>query len=278
MTGPANNPTVNLTWTDNSLKEAGFTVQRATDANFTTGLTTFNVAASAGAEHCDICRHNRREQYRLLVQGVRNRRSGRRHSSLSGFSSASPPCLPTLFPTHSRSWSGPPTTAVPADPTLLTATVQAGPQVSLTWRDNATNETGFAVERCTGAPARCTNFAQIAAPGPRNDTGNVTYVDTTVTAGNTYRYQVWAVNAVGRSASSYERSQRGRARDSGGSYQFHSIGRESPNGTNYTATLTWAGRHQPNQLHDPARHQRHVHDRPEHLHGCGPPPGVSRRP
>ena len=57
--------------------------------------------------------------------------------------------------------------------------------MSLTWRDNATNETGFVVERCTGR-SNCTNFAQIATPGPRNNTGNVTYVDTTVTAGNSY--------------------------------------------------------------------------------------------
>ena len=120
---------------------------------------------------------------------------------------------------------GTPTTAVPANPTLLTATVQAGPQVSLTWRDNATNETGFAVERCTGAG--CTNFAQIATPGPRNGTGNVTYVDTTVTAGNTYFYRVWAVNAVGRSATPTNPTTAVSARDSGGTYQFQGIGRES---------------------------------------------------
>ena len=36
----------------------------------------------------------------------------------------------------------------PAAPSNLTATAQAGPQVSLTWRDNASNETGFVVERC----------------------------------------------------------------------------------------------------------------------------------
>ena len=60
MTGPANNPTVNLTWTDNSIKEAGFTIQRATDANFTTGLTTFNVAAHAVSNR-GIHRHDRRE-------------------------------------------------------------------------------------------------------------------------------------------------------------------------------------------------------------------------
>ena len=37
---------VRLTWTDNSLNETGFTIQRATDSGFTTGLTTFTVGAN----------------------------------------------------------------------------------------------------------------------------------------------------------------------------------------------------------------------------------------
>jgi len=89
------------------------------------------------------------------------------------------------------------TAGTPTSPTNLTTTLQTGPKVSLTWRDNATNETGFSVERCTGAG--CTNFAQIAVAPARNNTGNVTYVDTTVTFGNTYLYRVAAVNSAGLS-------------------------------------------------------------------------------
>ena len=37
---------VTLEWTDNSIKEVGFAVQRATNANFTLGLTTFNLPKS----------------------------------------------------------------------------------------------------------------------------------------------------------------------------------------------------------------------------------------
>ena len=70
--------------------------------------------------------------------------------------------------------------------------------MSLTWRDNATTETGFAVERCTGAG--CTNFVQIASVGPRNNVGNVTYVDATVTFGNDYVYRVAAASGAGLSA------------------------------------------------------------------------------
>jgi hypothetical protein len=64
--------------------------------------------------------------------------------------------------------------------------------VSLTWRDNATDEAYFVVERSANGGA----FTQIATPGPRNNTGNVTYVDTTVTPGNSYLYRVAAVNSA----------------------------------------------------------------------------------
>ena len=47
--GNANTPRITLNWVDNSSQEAGFTVQRALDANFTNGLTTLaTLPASAG--------------------------------------------------------------------------------------------------------------------------------------------------------------------------------------------------------------------------------------
>ena len=81
LTGTANNPRVTLTWTDNSKKEARFTIQRATDANFTTGLTTFNVVNPTATAPSAVTFQDtdRREEHRVLVQGVRNRRSSRRH-------------------------------------------------------------------------------------------------------------------------------------------------------------------------------------------------------
>ena len=74
------------------------------------------------------------------------------------------------------------------------ATLQAGPQIRLTWRDNATNESGFVVERSADGGV---TFAQIAVAPARNGTGNVTFTDTTVVAGTSYTYQVKAVNLFG---------------------------------------------------------------------------------
>ena len=42
----SNPPTVALVWTDNSNNEMSFTIERATDAGFTAGLTTFPTVAA----------------------------------------------------------------------------------------------------------------------------------------------------------------------------------------------------------------------------------------
>ena len=80
----------------------------------------------------------------------------------------------------------------PAAPGNLIATVQAGPAVGLTWMDNATNETGFEIERSVNGGA----FIQIATNGARTGTGSVSYTDITVSAGNSYVYRVRAMNGA----------------------------------------------------------------------------------
>ena len=183
--GTANNPIVTLNWMDNSQKEAQFTIQRATDATFTTGTDVVQLrqpdATTTGLVTFQDKTVATNTAYWYRVSAIGTPVGDLCHARL-------PHHVRRLRLQHgSRSVVGT-APGVPAAPTNLTAILAAGPQVSLTWMDNATNETGFVVERCTVvAPAStCTNFAQIAAPGPRNNTGNVTYVDTTVTAGNTY--------------------------------------------------------------------------------------------
>ena len=84
--------------------------------------------------------------------------------------------------------------ALPAAPTNLAATAVSKSQINLTWTDNATNETGFKIERCKGST--CTNFTQIATVG-----ANVTsYSNTGLSANTTYRFRVRAYNASGNSA------------------------------------------------------------------------------
>jgi hypothetical protein len=86
----------------------------------------------------------------------------------------------------------------PAAPNNLTAFLETTTQVSLSWADNASNETGFTVERCTGAG--CTNFALLTSVAA----DVTTYSDTTVSANTTYVYRVFAFNGAGNSAFSNE--------------------------------------------------------------------------
>jgi FtsP/CotA-like multicopper oxidase with cupredoxin domain len=128
--------------------------------------------------------------------------------------------------------AGPAGVMAPAAPSLLTATMQLGPQVRLTWRDNADNETGFVVERATGTGP----FAPIATPAARTGIGNVSYVDTTVQGATTYRYQVRAVNGGGTSASS---SLITVTLPSPPAAPSNLTATAEPVNTTFTVTLTW---------------------------------------
>ena len=197
--GNANSPRITLNWIDQSSQEAGFTVQRALDANFITGMTTLaNLPASAGKGTTVTYTDTNPARSSTYFYRVWAKGEVVGETTMPGFPTKSAESVSnTAGPVNTFA-----TTTVPAAPTNLTATAQAGPQVSLTWRDNANNESGFHVERCSFVtPATtCNTFAQIAAPGPGTNTGNVTYIDTTVTGGNNYLYRVSAYNAGGDSA------------------------------------------------------------------------------
>ncbi|MBI5632248.1 MAG: S8 family serine peptidase [Nitrospirae bacterium] len=82
-------------------------------------------------------------------------------------------------------------------PSSQLATLLGGPlRVQLTGQDNATNETGFVIERSTNDGS----FVVIATPGPFSGTGTMTYLDRTVKSGNTYTYRMKAVNGTLSSA------------------------------------------------------------------------------
>jgi len=80
----------------------------------------------------------------------------------------------------------------PKPPTALIASQATGTQVVLDWNDNSTDETGFAVWR-RGGGSDWTGIATL----PVN---SIQYVDTGVTAGVPYAYEVRAISSVGASA------------------------------------------------------------------------------
>ena len=88
----------------------------------------------------------------------------------------------------------PPPPAIRA-PIGLTATAVSATGINLAWTDSATNETGFRVDRCSGAA--CTNFAQV---GTNLAANSVAFSDTGLTASTSYSYRVRAFNATDSSA------------------------------------------------------------------------------
>jgi FtsP/CotA-like multicopper oxidase with cupredoxin domain len=186
LSGPLANPRVNLTWTDNSQKELRFRVERASDEAFTIGVRTWNVAANAVAFTDTTPPRNAAYHYRVWAIG---RPIG--DAQTAGFPTmAADSVSKTVFIQVG-------TPIPPATPSNLQAFWQAGPQVSLTWTDNAVNENSFVIERCTGL--NCTAFAQLATRAALGGTGAVSYVDTTVANGSQYSYRVKAINVSGSS-------------------------------------------------------------------------------
>lgn len=92
------------------------------------------------------------------------------------------------------------TSPLPLAPTSLTATAVSSSQINLSWQDNSVVESGYRIERKTGAAGV---WSQVASVG-----SNVTsWQDTGRAAATTYGYRVRAWNAVGTSAYTSEVSQ-----------------------------------------------------------------------
>ena len=191
---------VELSWLDNSMNETGFVVQRASDAEFTTELVAFEVGENETGYVDASAVPSRTYYYRVFATNVVGDTTDYTTEIVPGIA-PNPETVGFPWMAFDSDFSNTimvsgPAEAAPHAPTNLTATVQPGPQVSLEWVDNATNETGFVIERSVNGGA----FAELAAPGPSAGVGAVSYVDTDVAAGNTYEYRVLAVNATGPSA------------------------------------------------------------------------------
>ena len=147
VNGNGNNATLTLTWNDNSINETQFVVQR----NDGTGWVNLGtpvlqplyqapgVATNKGQRSFTDTTYNRKKSYnyRVLAQNV------------VGYTGAGGAFETLTVQSVSASLPVGVQIAKPNAPSNLTAVLQAGPQVTLTWTDNATDETGFSVERST---------------------------------------------------------------------------------------------------------------------------------
>lgn len=89
----------------------------------------------------------------------------------------------------------------PAAPSGLTATAASSSQINLRWTDNASNETGFEIDRALNSTF--TSGQVTSTTGAVGGTGGTgTFPSTGLSASTTYFYRVRATNANGDSANS----------------------------------------------------------------------------
>src|SRR6266498_462740 len=161
---------INLSWTDNATTEDGFQIERCSGA----GCTAFTQIATVGP---NVTTYSNTGLAASTSYSYRVRAN-------NGAGSAA----------YSNTATATTSLTAPAAPTNLLATAVSSSQINLSWTDNATNEDGFQIERCSGAG--CTAFTQIATVG-----SNVTtYSNTGLAASTSYSYRVRANNGAGSSA------------------------------------------------------------------------------
>lgn len=174
---------IDLQWTDNANNEDGFRFERctgtaaacdATPANFAllgeaaAGATTYSDTTAAGST-----------TYSYRVRTFNSAAT----SSYTNTAEATTPAA--LLP--------------PAAPSALAAVATSTSAVELTWVDDATNEDGFRVERCTGTWTACDANPALFAEVAQLPANAELWADSGRTAGATYTYRVLAFNAAGNS-------------------------------------------------------------------------------
>lgn len=161
---------INLSWTDNSSDEAGFSIELSTDGS------NFTEIATVGS---DVTTYSNtgltpNTTYYYQVRAFKLKKGVYTYSTYSNIDSD------TTF------------TALPDAPTTLSATAVSVSQISLAWTDSADNEDGFKIERSTNG----VDFTQIDTVS-----ANVTsYDNTALNSNTTYYYKVRAYNSYGDSA------------------------------------------------------------------------------
>ena len=163
MAFTGNNSTeAGLAWTDNTINETGFTIQKCTGTGCDfSSVVEFNVLADTETFLDDTVCESTIYSYRI--------KSFKTNEWTTNYSN-----VITI------------TTDPMASPTILSALRVSEAQVDLSWTDNTGDETGFRIERCSGAG--CSDFSEIAIV----EADVTTYNNTGITQATSYTYRVRA--------------------------------------------------------------------------------------
>ena len=131
---------IDLAWRDNATNEIGYRIERCGGTNCTSFVEIATVGANVTSyQNTGLLPAT---SYSYRVRAVKQSGTSAYSNTASSTTQAQ---------------------TAPAPPTNLATVVVSSSQINLTWTDNATNESGFRIERCTGTG--CTSFAEIATVG-----------------------------------------------------------------------------------------------------------------
>jgi subtilisin family serine protease len=162
---------IDLAWRDNAGNETGYRIERR-DAGGSQWAEIGTVAQNVTVYRQTGLTAGATYHYRVLAYNAAG------NSAPSNEVSATLPTVPTA-------------------PTNLTARATSSTQIELTWRDNATNESGFSLERKTGTTGAWTEISRLAP-------NTTQVVNRGLRARTVYLYRVRAFNSAGFSAWSNE--------------------------------------------------------------------------
>ncbi len=174
------NGQVNLSWTDNSTGEDGFKIERAPDNAGAPGTWAQIATVSNNVTAYSDLGLTTSTPYWYRVRAF-NSQADSDYSNQAGVTTLPSP---------------------PAAPSALTAKPLSGSLIALAWTDNATNETGFAIERAPDSAGSPGTWAQITTVSANV----ITYTNVNLTANTTYWYRVRASNTGGFSPYSNQAS------------------------------------------------------------------------
>jgi hypothetical protein len=194
-----NNPTrVRLNWVDNSATETGFTIQRARNAGFTTGLVTLGTVGSGITTYSDTTIQNNTQYYYRVMA---NNRVGDTQI-YNGIVNAGGATFETMTADSTASNTANIIVAASVStPGSLRLMLNTNPrQGVLTWTDTSNNETSFRVWR-SGNGGVFQVLVTITRSGAETTStgGTVTYTDTAQSFGTTYAYYIIAYSATNAS-------------------------------------------------------------------------------
>ncbi|MBN2417054.1 fibronectin type III domain-containing protein [bacterium] len=163
---------INLNWNDNSSNEDGFKIERKTGAGGTWSQIA-TVGSNATSYNNTGLASGTTYYYRVKAY------NGIGDSGFSNEANATTGELPT------------------AAPSGLSASASSPYQVNLSWSDNSSNESGFKIERKTGASG---SWGEIATVGANS----TSYSNTGLSPSTQYYYRIRAYNTWGNSGYSNE--------------------------------------------------------------------------